>query len=258
MNFFEIFLVLGGLLAYLTTYGVSEQLAEMSKQWRIPLSLQIIIAAFVLVGSIFLAESPRWLAKEGSPPDEDILAEIADMRGQLDRERAATEGREVMELFQKVGYTSQNAALLATGVITIIKVACTALFLVAGAQVLKRTHLFAIEGLSDGGPVVYIRRELFWNCIHRLMALLGRLLLRKWVFPIRMRDYGLSACVMVTWAMNFAVSKITPIAVQNIGWKTWIMFGIFNIADTDVLFGLVADTATKNTPHNTEGAIAEA
>jgi MFS family permease len=64
MSLFEMFLVCGGLLAYWTTYGCSLHLAPTSKQWRVPLSIQIILAAIVLAGSFVICESPRWLAKQ--------------------------------------------------------------------------------------------------------------------------------------------------------------------------------------------------
>lgn len=30
------------------------------------------------------------------------------------------------------------------------------------------------------------------------------------------------------WAFNYCISKVVPIAVQNIGWRTFLMFAIFN------------------------------
>ncbi|KAF9891417.1 hypothetical protein FE257_004273 [Aspergillus nanangensis] len=346
MGFFEMFLVTGAVLAYWTTYGTSEHLAETSKQWRIPLSLQIIVAFLIFVGSFVIVESPRWLAKKDrweeaetslcylrgcQPQDEDIVAEMADIKAQLDRERAATQGREITELFHKVnlyrlmcgvgvalfsiwtghngilyygptvfrqiGYTSQNAALLASGVFTIIKFVSTVLFLVAGVQVMKRTHLLAVGGLLMGALLYALGAVLklhppsdgtagtppaqgMMACIYLYVAAYsfswGPL---SWIyiaeiFPIRIRDYGMAISVMVIWLMNFVVSKITPIAVLNIGWKTWIMFATFNIAgcifalfipdtkgvaleDMDVLFGVVdrkAECRTDGSDEEAKGA----
>ncbi|KAL4898681.1 general substrate transporter [Aspergillus ambiguus] len=331
MGFFEMFLVTGGVLAYWTTYGTSEHLSETSRQWRIPLSLQIIVSFLVFVGSLFIVESPRWLSKKGrweqaasslcylrgaNSQDEEVVAELADIKAQLVRERTATEGREITELLQKgnlfrlicgvgiallsiwtghngilyygptvfrqIGYTSQNAALLASGVFTIIKFVCTVLFLVAGVQVMKRTHLLIIGGLLMGvllyalgailklhppapGTAGSVPAQGMMACIYLYVAAYsfswGPL---SWIyiaeiFPIRIRDYGMAISVMVIWLMNFIVSKITPIAVLNIGWRTWMMFGTFNVAgclfalvipetkgvaleDMDVLFGVVNRT----------------
>ncbi|KAL5363010.1 general substrate transporter [Aspergillus floccosus] len=346
MGFFEMFLVTGGVLAYWTTYGASEHLAETSRQWRVPLSLQIIVSCLILIGSFVIVESPRWLAKKdrweeaerslcylrgATPQDEDIVAELADIKAQLVRERAATEGREIAELLQKgnlrrlvcgvgvalfsiwtghngilyygptvfrqIGYTSQNAALLASGVFTIIKFVCTVLFLVAGVQLLKRTHLLTFGGLLMGvllyalGAILKVHppapgtagsppAQGMMACIYLYVAAYsfswGPL---SWIyiaeiFPIRIRDYGMAISTMVIWLMNFVVSKITPIAVLNIGWKTWMMFGTFNVAgclfalmipetkgvaleDMDVLFGVVDKPSSQVKERDEEARISK-
>lgn len=115
MGLFEMFLVSGGLLAYWTTYGCSLHLQPTSKQWRVPLSIQIILAAIIILGSFFIIESPRWLAKQNrwdeaesslcylrgsTSEDLDIKTEIAEMHAQIEEEIAATSGRSITELFQ--------------------------------------------------------------------------------------------------------------------------------------------------------------
>jgi sugar porter (SP) family MFS transporter len=116
MSLFEMFLVCGGLLAYWTTYGCSLHLPPTSKQWRVPLSIQIILAAIVLAGSFAICESPRWLAKQdqwdearnnlrylrGADTDDlDLKTELAEMKAQIEEEIQATAGRSLKELFQR-------------------------------------------------------------------------------------------------------------------------------------------------------------
>lgn len=116
MSLFEMFLVCGGLLAYWTTYGCSLHLPPTSKQWRVPLSIQIILAAIVLAGSFAICESPRWLAKQdrwdearnnlrylrGADTDDlDLKTELAEMKAQIEEEIEATAGRSLKELFQR-------------------------------------------------------------------------------------------------------------------------------------------------------------
>ncbi|RFU26579.1 hypothetical protein B7463_g9769, partial [Scytalidium lignicola] len=115
MSLFEMFLVSGGLLAYWTTYGSSLHLPATGKQWRLPLSIQIILAAIVLAGSFFICESPRWLAKQNRwdeagqnlcylrgtvLEDLETKSELAEMRAQIEEEIQATSGRSIKELFQ--------------------------------------------------------------------------------------------------------------------------------------------------------------
>ena len=115
MSLFGMFLVSGGMLAYWTTYGCSVHLPVESKQWRIPLSLQIILAALVIISSFFIPESPRWLAKQdryqeasntlaylrGAPANSaEIADEMAEIRAQIQEEVAATQGRSIREVFE--------------------------------------------------------------------------------------------------------------------------------------------------------------
>jgi hypothetical protein len=116
MSLFEMFLVSGGMLAYWTTYGCSVHLAPAAAQWRTPLSLQIVLAALVIVSTFLIPESPRWLAKQdrydeatqnlcylrnATPDSPEIVDEMAEIRAQIYEEVSATQGRSVRELLEK-------------------------------------------------------------------------------------------------------------------------------------------------------------
>ncbi|KAI8154487.1 Quinate permease [Colletotrichum sp. SAR 10_70] len=77
---FQEFLVLGSSIAYWLNYGVERNMSSTTKQWRIPLGVQLIPAGLLLIGLIPLKESPRWLAKHGR--NEKALASLAYMRNQ--------------------------------------------------------------------------------------------------------------------------------------------------------------------------------
>lgn len=197
MALFEMFLVSGGLLSYWATYGCSVHLAPTSRQWRIPLAIQVILAGLILVASLVVGvESPRWLAKTGkweaaesnlarlrglNIEHPDLQLELAEIRAQIEEEIASTNGRTLSEflqrsnwrrlawgiavpfwsiwcghnavlyygpsIFKQIGYTSQNAALLASGVITVVKFLCTALFLLGVVQVFGRKWLLITGSL---------------------------------------------------------------------------------------------------------------
>ncbi|RDW76088.1 sugar transporter-2 [Coleophoma crateriformis] len=330
MSMFEMFLVSGGMLSYWTTYGCSVHLPATSKQWRIPLSLQIILAALVVLSSFGICESPRWLAKKGrwdeaastlahlrgaAVGDLEIIEELAEMRAQLDEEVAQTNGRSIKEMFtpknfqrllwgltvalfamwcghnailyygpsvfKQIGYTSQNAALLASGVFTCLKFASTIIFIAGGVNIFKRktmlgtgaffmgAFLFALGAILKSFPPTKPGNGSGSSSAQAMMALIYLFVVAyslswgplQWVymgeiFPMRLRDYGMAMCAMMTWLMNYVVSKIAPIAILNIGWKTWMIFGTMNIAaaifsvflpetknlgleEMDVLFGVV-------------------
>lgn len=44
------------------------------------------------------------------------------------------------------------------------------------------------------------------------------------IFPTRLRAYGVGSASATQWLFNFVITKITPAAISNIGWKTFIMF----------------------------------
>lgn len=119
MSAFELFLVSGGMLAYWTVYGCSIHIPEVSKQWRIPLSLQITLAALVIISSFLVCESPRWLAKKGdydeaikslvflrgaNADSNEILMEIAEIKAQIAEEIAQINGRSIKEFLTKKNF----------------------------------------------------------------------------------------------------------------------------------------------------------
>lgn len=46
-------------------FGVSQTLPENHRQWIIPFAVQLIPSGFLLIGSLFIWESPRWLFSRG-------------------------------------------------------------------------------------------------------------------------------------------------------------------------------------------------
>ncbi|KAF7171289.1 hypothetical protein CNMCM5623_003716 [Aspergillus felis] len=60
---------IGGLVGFWINYGVSETMAPSHKQWIIPFAVQLIPSGFLLIGAVFLKESPRWLFSRGRRED---------------------------------------------------------------------------------------------------------------------------------------------------------------------------------------------
>lgn len=112
---FQEFLVIGSTFAYWLDYGVSLHIPSSTKQWRVPVAVQLIPGGLMLLGLFFLKESPRWLAGKGrheealqslayirneSPDSEEIQKEFAEIRAAIDEEVAATEGLTYKEFIQ--------------------------------------------------------------------------------------------------------------------------------------------------------------
>lgn len=104
---FQEFLVIGSTFAYWLDYGVALRVPPGTKQWRIPVAIQLIPGGLMLIGLFFLKESPRWLMKQdrceealrslayirNEPQDsEAVQKEIAEIKASIDEEVAVTQG----------------------------------------------------------------------------------------------------------------------------------------------------------------------
>lgn len=50
------------------------------------------------------------------------------------------------------------------------------------------------------------------------------------IFSNRTREIGIAVGTATQWLFNFVFSQATPHAVDNLGWRTFLMFAIFNWA----------------------------
>jgi sugar porter (SP) family MFS transporter len=332
---FQEFLVIGSTFAYWLNYGVALHIPESTKQWRIPVAIQLIPGGFLFIGLWFLKESPRWLVSRGrveeataslaymrceSPTDPEIVKEIAEIQAAIEEELAETEGvrwRECLtpgnrwrfvngfcimfwqqfsgtnsigyyapEIFQTIGVSKTNASLFATGVYGTVKVATTAIFLLIGIDKLGRrksliagaawmmTMMFILAAVLNTHPPTDVNVVspasiamvvMIYLYVIGYSASWGPI---PWVylseiFPTRLRAYGVGMGAATQWLFNFCITEITPSAVNHIGYRTFIMFGVFcfgmgtfvfffvketkglKLEDMDILFGAVEEAQRR-------------
>lgn len=113
---FQEFLVIGSTFAYWLDYGVALHIPKSTRQWRIPVAIQLVPGGLMLIGLFFLKESPRWLMKQGrqdealsslayirnEPQDsEEVQKEIAEIYTAIEEEIVATEGVTWKECLKK-------------------------------------------------------------------------------------------------------------------------------------------------------------
>lgn len=65
------------------------------------------------------------------------------------------------------------------------------------------------------------------------------------VFPLYLRSKGMAVSAATNWSMNFALAFYVPPAFNNIGWKTFIIFGVFNSYAAIHIFFTFPETAKK-------------
>ncbi|KAL7962737.1 quinate permease [Trichoderma compactum] len=83
VGLYELGWQIGGLVGFWITYGVNTTLAPSHSQWLIPFAVQLIPGGMLLIGAIFIPESPRWLFLKGQR--EEALKVLCWMR-QLNRD----------------------------------------------------------------------------------------------------------------------------------------------------------------------------
>lgn len=297
---FQEFLVIGSTFAYWLDYGVSLHIPISTKQWRIPVAIQLVPGGIMLIGLCFLKESPRWLMKKGRHAEAaqslahirceaidnpDVIKELAEIRSAIEEELNATEGvtwKECLlpgnryrfitgfclmfwqqfsgtnsigyyapQVFQTVGISKSNASLFATGVYGTVKVVTTGFFLVIGIDRFGRKPSLIGGGLWMAAMMFIIGAVLATHppntssssVSQASIAMVTMIYLyvigysASWgpvpwvylseIFPTRLRGYGVGMGAATQWLFNFVITKITPEAVNHIGWRTFLMFGIF-------------------------------
>lgn len=78
VGIYELGWQIGGLVGFWINYGVNTTLAPSHSQWLIPFAVQLIPAGLLLLGTVWMRESPRWLFAKGRR--EQALANLCWMR----------------------------------------------------------------------------------------------------------------------------------------------------------------------------------
>ncbi|KIW87690.1 uncharacterized protein Z519_11664 [Cladophialophora bantiana CBS 173.52] len=295
-SMFQFFFTLGVMTSYWVDYGVSQDLPPSSKQWRIPIGLQLVPGGLLGLGMLLTKESVRWLAKRGH--HEEAMASLVWVRGEdtvetkeefaeivagIREEERITEGLTWKEFLlpanrfrvlivitlqigvQLTGNTSLayfapqvftavgagNQALLISGFFGVVKVVSCLFFLLFLVERIGRkwslllgaflmgAYMLIIAILTATHPpkagvgltstavasltMIYLE-AMTYNCSWGPVSWLYM----SEIFPTRLREGGIAIGAATQWLFNFVFSQTTPHAVNNLGWRTFLMFAIFN------------------------------
>lgn len=156
------------------------------------------------------------------------------------------------QIFKSIGYSSDSAALLASGVYGVVKVLATALFVFFFVERVGRKWALVGSGLGMGilffiiGAILKTHPPIVGGTISRASQAMAGLLYMyvvaysfgwgpvPWIycadiFPNRTRHYGLGFASAVQWFWNFVVSKETPTIEANLQWKLFMLFATINV-----------------------------
>lgn len=297
---FQLFFALGVMIAYWVTYAVSFDQPSITRQWQIPLGLQLLPSSLLLFGMCTVKESARWLATKGKiekardalkwvrggEDTEELQQEFDEILAGIEEEARVKENFTLKELLlpanryrifiaitiqlcaQLTGNTSLayyanqifatvgagDSSKLVTGFFGVVKVVGVFIFqlfvldrigrrtpFMVGAfamgsfmlimSLITATHPPSTQqhGASRAGiaAIIMVYAEAFsfnmsWGPLPWLY--LGE------IFSSRTRDIGVAIGAASQWLFNFVMSQMTPHAIANIGWRTFLMFAIFNYA----------------------------
>jgi len=65
------------------------------------------------------------------------------------------------------------------------------------------------------------------------------------IFDTRTRSKGVSIGVMVSFAFNTMIGQVTPIAMENIGWKFYILFVVCNLTNAIYFWAFQPETKLR-------------
>ena len=299
---FQLFFATGVMVAYWVTYAVSVDQPSVTKQWQIPLGLQLLPSSLLFIGMCTVKESARWLAMQGrteaareslkwvrgGDETEELQTEFDEILAGIEEEARIKEDFSPRELLlpanryrifiaitiqlcaQLTGNTSLayyaaqifsavgagDSSMFLTGFFGVVKVVGVLIFqlfvldrigrrtpFMAGAAAMGTFMLIiacivathepsataAQQGATAAGiaAVTMIYAEAFsfnmsWGPLPWLY--LGE------IFSSRTREIGVAVGAASQWLFNFVMSQMTPHAIANIGWRTFLIFAIFNYA----------------------------
>lgn len=117
VGIYEVGVQIGTCIGFWINYGVTKHVAPTSAQWRVPFAIQLIPGGLLVLGMIFLPESPRWIARfrgrdeavavlaklRNLPQDHEyVVEEIYRVMDQIEEERIATHGKGLLAQFREM------------------------------------------------------------------------------------------------------------------------------------------------------------
>ncbi|KAL7420411.1 hypothetical protein Q5752_005381 [Cryptotrichosporon argae] len=296
--------------------GYGCQFFRTSAQWRVPLAIQIVPPAILLVGMIFVPESPRFLLSVGRVdqaraalqklrsrrPEHAaaIEAELMDIKTQLEWEKdnltsrwvdlvntspnlrrlsvaVMVQGMAVFNgivvinyyaptIYSSLGFSGQKV-LLINGLWGICGPLASFIYMVYGAEHFGRrnpmiycslimaalisvttacTKQFADPSYqSEAVGGVGIASMFLFGCAFNSSFGPIAWLYQIEIFPMNLRAKGAGVATAATWLATLILLELAPIAFDNIGWKFFICFIVFNCSNSVLCWFFCPETAGK-------------
>ncbi|KAL3482565.1 hypothetical protein BJX62DRAFT_250989 [Aspergillus germanicus] len=240
-------------------YALSFQ--EGSIAWRLPIALQLVFICALFATVPWLPEPPRWLLAHGRREEGLEVLSCIEAKPVDDAYIVAQHD----EIQYSVQYERDNAVRwrdLLLGMKSEGTKTLRRLLLGAGTQAIQQ--LQGINIMSYYHPLVLINSFGLSNALARLLTACNAIsyfifscaittvvekLGRRGLMLLSGFGQFLSFLVItillrfVLRITNFAIVEITPIGIQNLGWKFWIVWTVLNAVFLPVIYFLYSETA---------------
>ncbi|KAI9849871.1 MAG: hypothetical protein M1837_000085 [Sclerophora amabilis] len=247
--------IAGFSLANWMTYGFSFLSGSIS--WRFPLAFQIVFGIVLFATVPWLPESPRWLIARGDDEKAaEILAALEGNGATIHHPLVVTEAKEIryavkLERESNVGWL--NLLRGKTGE----QSTCTVRRLILGAGTQAMQQLAGINVTSYYLPTVFIQSVGLEETLARLLAacnsvsyllfsFIGIPNVERWGRRRLMMGgaAGQCFCYLIITIM-IKVVQITPIGIETLGWKFYIIWTVFNASFVPIVYIFYPETAGR-------------
>ncbi|KAG6365801.1 hypothetical protein INS49_007412 [Diaporthe citri] len=253
-------------------YGLS--FAGGAVAWRFPLAFQFVFIIALFATVPWLPESPRWLMAHGheaeatkvlscleAKPQDDafVILQKEEIRFSINYEREHQ--IRWRDLLRPQPEATKPPRRLVSGASTqfiqqfevtlVEKWGRRGLMLIStagqGFAFLIITILLRFG--EAGGNRKAAEGSIVFFFLYYIAFGLGMLGI-PWLYPteinsIAMRTKGAAVATATNWITNYVIVQITPIGIQNLGWRFWIVFTVLNAAFLPIICLFYPETANR-------------
>ncbi|GJN84220.1 hypothetical protein PLIIFM63780_007776 [Purpureocillium lilacinum] len=234
-------------IAFWTGYGYSfwNTKRGVELEWRLSIVMQFIPALVFCVGAPFLHESPRWLLEHDL--EEAAVKSLSALRGRDNVEEVQSE---LEEIRSSILWNRENS-------ITNAKVFVTNKAL--WARLWRAWALQFLQQMSGAGGIRLLASGIDGTftafCVILAFFLVDRIGRRHslgigaiimafslMIFPVHVRAKGLGIAASGGSLGSIIVTQVWPVAVANIGPKTFFVFMAFNLFSIVLVYTMYPET----------------
>ncbi|GAW03574.1 general substrate transporter [Lentinula edodes] len=268
---------IGFLVANWVGYGC--QFIDSDASWHLPLGLQLLPAALLLIGVQFLPYSPRWLLEVGRDEEARKVvyllhgaknsAELEEAAEQEYNEMHDTIKAEILIRSRKISDLWATHAMMKR---TLISCAVQIFTQFTGINIISYFGPLMWQSLGmTGGKALLMQATNFWcyniyastkpadpgaQIAGIAMIFLTNIVfsasfgpvswvLASEVFPTSTRSIGTSVATCCNWAFNTMLSQLSPIGISNVGYKFYLVFVCCNFVNLIVMVVFFPETKGK-------------